>query len=1043
MRCSLGPIAQQSSSYVVALDQSFHLRTSAVHILPSYPRVYNKRLLSALLLLSIWFAVKARAQSTCVSGSGTCTDAFTSGGTIAPLSTYNSSWVKVQGTADAYTTGDNSIAISGSNYAYYSFTPSSADVSQITVAPSTTQSFYARQACVRLTSNGAYCVGFGSVSNGVYAGCYLAKGGQFIGNAGCGSLSATTSHSLALIATGTNSVALSVYVDGVQTGTVTDSAAPYTTGRPGLALLGDGNAANSQILNWQDYQGLTPAAVAALVSTSPYACISGSGTCFDNFMGQSSTLLPQYNSAWAKTVGTTDAVLSGARSVQVNGQAYAYYWYKQSTSDTSQITVTAANQQQASTRAACVRLQGNGNGYCAGFGAAVNGAYNGCYLAKGGQYLSSISCGTPSSAASHTLALVASGTLPLVLQVYVDGVPAKATADYLPLPASHPGIALLGDGSPADTNMSAWRDYRPIVTAAAPTLSPAAGTYNTVQTVAMNSSSANAVIHYTTDGSTPTALSPTYKAPVTVAASSMLRALAMVSGQATSPITTAAYQLNLPAASAPVFTVPSPYAGLSTSVGIVNTAGAGQVQYCVDTTNTCTPSTTYSSPLSFGTTEYIRARTVVLGYATSSISSWQGTWSTVHLTTTTCPTGTQYTAYVGCILTAAGGLPPYTYSWSTSNGDALTEGLTLNPQTGAITGTVYGQGNYWIYFTVTDGTNTTVSQIVGLPMKADNTLGGCSLFPADSIWHLNVANLPVDSSPAAPIPPVYQAANVHLVFGPNVDDGGIPFLRVPYNQTNVPVTTLEYQSYFTSAPIPSYAPVEGTQNALYGDRHVSILQTGGNGNHCKLWEMYHSIANGSNGWEEGSNAYWDLESYDMLPQDNGSTDAAGLPIAPLLYNYDEVAGNCAAGAECGVVKHAGRLTLNHTLSYHVWPATAQSGLGGCTGGYQDYNRLLSQSNPPTACSGSGAMGEIQRLKSTFATPAACVGHPQALVVITAMRNYGLMITDNGYTGGVVATADARWNSDDLSCLTAIPLSAFEPVNVSSKMIDINSSQVKP
>ena len=201
------------------------------------------------------------------------------------------------------------------------------------------------------------------------------------------------------------------------------------------------------------------------------------------------------------------------------------------------------------------------------------------------------------------------------------------------------------------------------------------------------------------------------------------------------------------------------------------------------------------------------------------------------------------------------------------------------------------------------------------------------------------------------------------------------------------------------------------------------------------------MPNPDGSWTDSSNATWDLNSYDMLPQDNGSTDAAGLPILPLLWNYDEVAGNCAAGHECGVVKHAGRLTLNHTMNYHVWPATAQAGLGACTGGYEDYNRLLSQSNPPTYCSGSAPMGEIYRLKASAPTPAACTNHPQAQVLITAMRNYGLIVADNGITGGVVATADSRWNDNDLACLTAIHLSDFEPVNVSSKMVDLNSSRV--
>ena len=152
------------------------------------------------------------------------------------------------------------------------------------------------------------------------------------------------------------------------------------------------------------------------------------------------------------------------------------------------------------------------------------------------------------------------------------------------------------------------------------------------RTVTISSPAPNANIHYTLDGSTPTAVSPLYSAPVTVGSSLTLKALAMVSGQTTSAVSTAAYVLNLPVAAAPSFTVPSPYAGLGTLVGIVAPAGFGQVQYCIDTTNTCTPSVTYSSPLSFASTEFIRARTIANGYAASAIAVWQGTWSTVHLT---------------------------------------------------------------------------------------------------------------------------------------------------------------------------------------------------------------------------------------------------------------------------------------------------------------------------------------------------------------------------------------------------------------------------
>lgn len=1014
-------------------------------LLTCFSCVANRLLSLSLFVGLLLVSATANAQAGCVSTSGSCFDTF-QGSAGQLLGAYSADWVKVRGTGSAYTTGNGTVTIDAANYAYYAYARSTSDVSQIDVRPSATKSYYAREACVRLTNGwGGYCIGFGAVSNGSYTGCFVEKAGAYLGNAGCGALSAQTNHTIAIAATGTSQVSLDVFVDGVRTGTINDSSSTLTQTQSGFALVGDGDPANTQMDNWQDYQGAPNLApITAAAPTPAFGCPSGTGTCYDVFAGAAKMSLVQYNQAWAKAQGTAEAFLSGANSLQLNGQAYVYYSYNPSTSDISQITVSASATKQAYTREACVRIKNNYGGYCVGFGAVSNGVYAGCYIEKGGQYLGNVSCGAPSATVAHTLAIAATGTFPVVLQVYLDGVPVKALQDMLlPLSKSHPGFGMNSDGTPANSDMGSWHDYRDMATATAPTFSPAAGTYTGVQGVTLSSATPGAVIRYTTDGSTPTALSPAYTTPLSVGTSLTVKAIAMVTGQTTSAVSSAAYVINLPPAAAPTFTVPSPYSGLGVLVGIVSSTPGAQLQYCIDTTNTCTPSLPYISPVAFAYTGYIRARALASGYSASAVSSWSGTWTTVHLNTSTCPAGTQYAAYAGCVLTASGGLPPYTYKWSTTGGDGLTEGLTLNPITGAITGVVYGQGTYNVKFTVTDGTNTTASQTIAMPMKGDNTLGGCSLFPADSIWHLNVSNLPVDNSPAAPIQSYYKASALHMVFGTYLGDGGMPFLRVPYNQPNVPVSTTVFQSYFTSAPFPQYAPVESTQNAAPdGDRHTLVIQTAGGGNHCKLWELYMGAPTGT-GWTAASNAMWDLESYDMLPQDEGSTDAAGLPVTPLLYNYDEVAGNCAAGAECGVVKHAGRLTLGRTLNYHVWPATAQAGGGICTGGYQDSDHLLSQSNPPSYCTDGSAMGEIHRLKSTTATPAACTGHPQAQVLITAMRNYGLMITDNGITGGVVATADSRWNDDDLACLTSLKLSDFEPVNVSSKMISVSSSQVRP
>ena len=87
---------------------------------------------------------------------------------------------------------------------------------------------------------------------------------------------------------------------------------------------------------------------------------------------------------------------------------------------------------------------------------------------------------------------------------------------------------------------------------------------------------------------------------------------------------------------------------------------------------------------------------------------------------------------------------------------------------------------------------------------------------------------------------------------------------------------------------------------------------------------------------------------------------------------------------------------------------------------------------------TGPAGEVYRLKAAVATPACASTSPQAAIIITGFRNYGIILADNGMSGGLIGTPDARWNDNDLSCLTNIFLSDFEPVNVSSLMVSNDS-----
>jgi hypothetical protein len=288
----------------------------------------------------------------------------------------------------------------------------------------------------------------------------------------------------------------------------------------------------------------------------------------------------------------------------------------------------------------------------------------------------------------------------------------------------------------------------------------------------------------------------------------------------------------------------------------------------------------------------------------------------------------------------------------------------------------------------------------------------------------------------------YLSETVKPFFGDEYANfpNGIPSIEVPYNQPDVSVTTTVYQSYFTSGPIPAYAPVEGTSNSN-GDRHVLVYLEPGGGNKPALYEMWQGIYE-DGPWTDSSNALWpDVSSNALTPQGQGTADAAGLPVGPLLANADEVIGTGTPGAPNGTIQHPIRFTLTHMLNYWVWPATETAGVGTCTassGGTIPTESLISQSSPPVSCTMSGAAGEIYRLKASVATPACAATSPQAAILITAFRNYGIILADNGDSGGLIGTPDARWNNNDLECITSLTLSDFEPVNVSSLMVTNDS-----
>jgi hypothetical protein len=266
----------------------------------------------------------------------------------------------------------------------------------------------------------------------------------------------------------------------------------------------------------------------------------------------------------------------------------------------------------------------------------------------------------------------------------------------------------------------------------------------------------------------------------------------------------------------------------------------------------------------------------------------------------------------------------------------------------------------------------------------------CPIFPQSNALNQDISHAPVDPRSAAYIASIGLTGHLHPDFGTN-PSYGIPYTVVGAHQPKVPISFTEYgeESNPGPYPIPANAPVEGAGEG--GDRHVLVLQKGS----CKLYELYAAHRSGA-GWEAGSGAVFNLRSNALRPNGWTSADAAGLPILPLLVRYEDV--------HSGAIDHALRVTVSRTQKGFIHPAT-------------HYASSSSDPNLPP-------MGLRLRLKRSFNMAGY---HGETLVVLRALKRYGLIVADNGSSWYITGAPDSRWNDEDLEQIKRVPGSAFEAV----------------
>ncbi len=284
--------------------------------------------------------------------------------------------------------------------------------------------------------------------------------------------------------------------------------------------------------------------------------------------------------------------------------------------------------------------------------------------------------------------------------------------------------------------------------------------------------------------------------------------------------------------------------------------------------------------------------------------------------------------------------------------------------------------------------------------REEGLIPGAGIFPASSIWYQDISRAAADSES-------YQ-----VIEGLRARGGwGTGSMRIDFSIDVLPTDGSAPRRAFTPTkdfytpdcdavpvPVPRNGRVEGESDYVCsagGDCHLIVIQG------TRLFEMWRANIGGGSAtgspFRGGCLAVWDL-THDYWRhtavgnnfargEQCSSADAAGFPIAALLFSADEV--------KAGSIRHAVRFILPNARirkGEYVHPATHS---GGGTG-------------TPTA--DLVPYGARFRLRQSFNLDV--LPSDGARVVARALQRYGMFLADAGKIA-LTATADthttAKWS----------------------------------
>lgn len=303
---------------------------------------------------------------------------------------------------------------------------------------------------------------------------------------------------------------------------------------------------------------------------------------------------------------------------------------------------------------------------------------------------------------------------------------------------------------------------------------------------------------------------------------------------------------------------------------------------------------------------------------------------------------------------------------------------------------------------------------------APQNIYGCEPFPSNSIFYARVDSLPM------------LAQSTEYIA--NMGTPSLSFdssMGVTLADSSTPITTFAF--YYTpgynslSWVFPPYYQIDREAGSLGGgnaDHHSIVVQH----QSCQTYELYHDYispitgtvkpgACGSKQCTAQSGFQYGSATYALPTQ--GTTDAAGLPLLPLIWRAHEIMD--------GTLNHPTRFTLarGYIQARHpLWPAVGTNGWG-------------STSSPPYGA--RFRLGAATNINLSSLTP---IQQQYAQTIINALKQYGLVLADIGSTLNACVDDEVSLNPDISKALATvggqIHAGNLEAVDLSSLQMSASS-----